>query len=244
MQSAGGLITTLRDMGTWLEANINDGRLNAKQVLPASAFQAAHTNYLQLATNARGGKQIGYGLGWEVFVFGNDTMMIHGGGFPGFATSMSFIPSRHIGVAVFANNDWIGGGFADVAAQEAYRVMTDGAFQAMPMERIPQVVAGIRSQIKTELDRRAARPQTLQYPLDAYTGVYENPSIGRLKIEAVNGKLEARLGAAWSAIETFDAAKNQLRIELFGNGEIVNVEMKDGKAVALSFGGNNYARVN
>ena len=242
MQSAGGLITTLRDMGTWLEANINNGRLNGRQVLPASAFEAAHTNYVQLATNARGGKQIGYGLGWEIFTFGNDTMLIHGGGFPGFATSMSFIPSRHIGVAVFANNDWIGGGFVDVAAQEAYRVMTDGAFPAMPMDRVGQAAAGLRGQIKSELERRAARPQALQYPLEAYAGTYENPAMGHLKIEVVNGKLEAHLGAAWSAIETFDAAKNQLRIEMFGQGEVVNVEMEDGKAVTLSFGGNDYRR--
>jgi len=244
MQSAGGLITTLRDMGTWLEANINNGRLNGRQVLPASAFEAAHTNYVQLATNARGGKQIGYGLGWEIFTFGNDTMLIHGGGFPGFATSMSFIPSRHIGVAVFANNDWIGGGFVDVAAQEAYRVMTDGAFPAMPMDRVGQAAAGLRGQIKSELERRAARPQALQYPLEAYAGTYENPAMGHLKIEVVNGKLEAHLGAAWSAIETFDAAKNQLRIEMFGQGEVINVKIVDGKATALEFGGNEYKRVN
>jgi len=31
---------------------------------------------------------------------------------------------------------------------------------------------------------------------------------------------------------------------LFGNGEVVSVEMKDGKAVTLSFGGNDYKRVN
>jgi hypothetical protein len=236
------MITTLRDMGTWLEAHINNGRLNGKQILPASAFEVAHTNYVPMATNSRGARQIGYGLGWEILVFGNDTVMIHGGGFPGFATSMSFIPSRHIGVAVFANNDWIGGGFVDVAAQEAYNILTNGAFPAPPMDQIPQVITRIRGQIKTDLERRAARPQTLQYPLDAYTGTYVNPVIGHLRIEAVNGKLEARLGAAWSPIETFDAAKNQLRIELFGNGEVVNVAMTDGKATKLSFGGNDFVR--
>jgi hypothetical protein len=42
----------------------------------------------------------------------------------------------------------------------------------------------------------------------------------------------------------FDSAANKLRIALFGGGEVVNVEMKDGKAVALSFGGVEYKRVN
>lgn len=62
--------------------------------------------------------------------------------------------------------------------------------------------------------------------------------------DEVNGKLEAHLGAAWSAIEVFDNTKNLLRIALFGNGEVVTVTMADGKATALSFGGNEYRRVN
>jgi CubicO group peptidase (beta-lactamase class C family) len=244
MQSAGGLITTLRDMGTWLEANINNGRIDGKQVLPASAFEAAHTNYVQMSTNSRGGTQIGYALGWQVNVQGNDTILIHGGGFPGFATHMSFVPSRHIGIAVYANNYMNGSGIVDAAAQFAYGVMTNGPMQSPPLESVPAIITRIREQIRGDLQRRAARPQALSFPLDAYTGTYENPAMGRLRIDAVNGKLEAHLGAAWSAIETFDATKNQLRIELFGSGQVVDVAMQDGKAVALSFGGNEYKRVN
>jgi hypothetical protein len=60
----------------------------------------------------------------------------------------------------------------------------------------------------------------------------------------VNGKLEANLGAAWSAVEVYDNTRNLLRIALFGGGQVVNVEMKDGKAAALSFSGAEFRRVN
>jgi hypothetical protein len=43
-------------------------------------------------------------------------------------------------------------------------------------------------------------------------------------------------------IEVFDNTANKLRIALFGGGEVVSVEMKDGKAVALSFGGSEFRR--
>src|SRR6185295_6414575 len=33
MQSAGGLMTTPADMGRWLEAHINEGRIDGKQIL-------------------------------------------------------------------------------------------------------------------------------------------------------------------------------------------------------------------
>ena len=68
--------------------------------------------------------------------------------------------------------------------------------------------------------------------------------MGHLRIDVVNGKLEGHLGAAWSAVEVFDNTKNLLRVDFFGNGQVVNVEMKDGKAVGLSFSGNDFKRVN
>ena len=112
------------------------------------------------------------------------------------------------------------------------------------MEQAPAMINQAREGAKADLQRRASRPQQLQFPLSAYTGVYENPVMGRLRLDEVNGKLEAHLGAAWSAVEVFDNTKNLLRIALFGNGEVVNVQMENGKAVALSFGGNEYKRVN
>jgi hypothetical protein len=66
---------------------------------------------------------------------------------------------------------------------------------------------------------------------------------GRLQLNAVNGKLEACMGAAWSAVEVFDAAKNQLRVGLFGSGDVVNVAMVDGKARALTISGRTFQRV-
>jgi CubicO group peptidase (beta-lactamase class C family) len=245
MQSAGGLITTLRDMGTWLEAHINNGRIDARQVLPAAAFAEAHSNLAPMEKKTQTGSQIGYGLGWNINVVGADTVLVHGGGFPGFSTYMSFIPSRKLGVAVFANTDGLGGALTEIGTALVYQALTNGEMKSpFPIDQIEPIITREKDRMNADLKRRAARPQNLPFPLDAYTGVFENPAMGRLRLAQVNGKLEANLGAAWSAIEVYDNTKNQLRIALFGSGEIVAVEMKDGKAVALSFGGSEYKRVN
>lgn len=244
MQSAGGLITTLRDMGTWLEAHVNNGRINGKQVLPASAFEEAHSNLAPFERKTQTGTQIGYGLGWNINIVGSDTVLVHGGGFPGFATYMSFVPDRKLGIAVFANTDGLGGALTEIATALVYQALTNGEMKAaFPIDQIERLLAQDKERMSADMKRRAARPQNLQFPLDAYTGVFENPSMGKLRLSQVNGKLEANLGAAWSAVEVFDNTKNQLRIALFGGGEVVNVEMKDGKAIALSFGGSEYRRV-
>lgn len=244
MQSAGGLITTLRDMGIWLEANINDGRVDGKQVLPASAFAEAHSILAPIKIESRGGTQVGYGFGWNITVSGSDTVLVHGGGFPGFSTHMSFVPGRRIGVAVFANNGELGSGLVDIAAAMVYQTMTGGAMNAPSMEQVTSMVGQMRERMGADMKRRAARSQDLPFPLDAYTGTFENPMMGHMRIDAVNGKLEAHLGPAWSAVEVFDNTKNLLRIDFFGGGEVVSVEMKDGKAVGLSFSGNEFKRVN
>ena len=245
MQSAGGLITTLRDMSQWLEAHVNNGRINGKQVLPASAFVEAHSNLAPFERKTQTGTQIGYGLGWNINIVGTDTVFVHGGGFPGFSTYMSFVPSRKIGIAVFANTDGLGGALTEIGTALVYQAITNGEMKSQfSLDQLASIIGQEKERMTADLKRRAARPQNLQFPLDAYTGVFENPAMGKLRLTQVNGKLEANLGAAWSAVEVFDNTNNKLRFALFGNGEVVSVEMKDGKAVALSFGGSEYKRVN
>jgi CubicO group peptidase (beta-lactamase class C family) len=241
MQSAGGLVTTLTDMATWLEANIHDGRLNGRQAIPAAVFQEAHRVSAPFNANVRGLKQIGYALGWNVMVRGEDTLYVHGGGFPGFTTHMSFMPGTRIGVALFANNSELGP-VTDIAGMEIYRILLGGAVTSESMASLTNILNNGRQGLTNDRQRRAARPQTLPHPLSAYAGTFVNQQYGRLVVTEVNGKLEAKLGAAWSAIEVYDHTKNQLRIEIFGEGEIVNVEMVDGRAVAWEFGGLRFTR--
>ena len=240
MQSAGGLVTTLEDMGKWLELHINNGKLNGKQIVPAAAVQEAHK--LQAAVRGNEGpyRRLGYGLGWNISLNGNDTVLVHGGGFPGFTTHMSFSPNKRVGVAVFANT---GSGFPEAVALEVYRVLNgEGVITDASLEMWRGLLEKDKQSVAADLARRAARPQTLPFPLEAYAGDYDNDLYGRLQIRLVNGKLEARLGNAWSVVEVFDNTKNRLRVELFGGGQVMDVEMKDDRAVAMNLAGTVFRR--
>jgi hypothetical protein len=128
-------------------------------------------------------------------------------------------------------------------ATRIYRVLLgEGTISADSMALVRQQIDRARANVLADLNRRAPRPQNLPFPLEAYAGTYDNPVIGRLELSLVNGKLEARMGAAWSRVEVYDNTKNQLRVELFGNGEVVNVEMKDGKAETLTISGTKFTR--
>jgi CubicO group peptidase (beta-lactamase class C family) len=243
MQSAGGLVTTAADMGRWLEMHIGNGRVDGQQVIPAAAVAETHKTQATFSQNTQGLHFVGYGFGWQIALLGNDTLLMHGGGFPGFATHMSFIPGRRVGVAVMANNGELGPRFVPLVAQQIYRTLTTGEMISDDSLRaIRSQLEQTRSNIAADLARRAARPQSLPHPLGAYAGAYENPAFGRLELRVMNGKLEARMGAAWSAVEAYDASKNHLRLELFGTGEVAAVKMRKGVAETIEFGGMKFKR--
>jgi CubicO group peptidase (beta-lactamase class C family) len=244
MQSAGGLLTTLGDMGTWLELQLNDGRIDGRQVVPRAAVRESHKMQTAAQGRARPWQQFGYGLGWQLALRGSDTLFVHGGGFAGYATHMSFLPSASAGVSVMANNSEIGGGIVDLLASAIYDVLQGRP----PVTRDSMAVLATfiqkgREGMAVELARRAARPQTLPYPLSSYVGTYRNATLGTVQILETSGRLEARFGAAWSGVETYDATKNQLRVEPFGSGEVVTVTMAGGRAATLRMGPLLFTRV-
>ena len=244
MQSAGGLITTALDMGRWLEAQINGGRLDGRQILPAAAVAETHRIQARVQGSTRGTRSLGYGLGWRIGLLGSDTLLAHNGGFIGFATHMSFMPEHRIGVAVMANEGQLGASFTDMMAYAIYDVLR-GRPGSSPdsLAALQRQVQRARARIAATRLRSESRPQRLRHPVTAYAGRYFSPVMGHLELQVANGRLEARMGAARSAVDLFDRRKNQLRLELFGSPVVATVEMRGGRAQAITMSKLTYRRV-
>ena len=244
MQAAGGLVSTTADMARWLEAHINEGVVDGRRIFPASAVAETHRRQATLRSEVRGLALNGYGFGWQIGTLGADTILAHGGGFLGFSTSMSFMPQRRIGVIVMTNENGTGSALAELAARAVYSQLINGAqFSSDSLARIRAEAASARERIAADRSRRAARPQTLPFPLEAYAGAYENELYGRLVFSVVNGKLEVRAGEAWSAVEVFDGAQNALRVELTGSGTVARFTFDGSRAVAVEVSGVRFRRV-
>lgn len=242
MQAAGGLVSSARDMARWLQLQLNAGLLDGRQVIPAAAIAESQRIQAQTSRDQRGLRQIGYALGWQVLLRGNDTLLVHGGGFTGFATHVSFSLRRQVGVVVMANENSLGGALVDIVARNVYAHLLGAAEGAdIPPDMDAQITRA-RQGIAADRARRAGRSQVLPYPLAAYAGTYENPSYGTITLRVVGDKLEAEAGAARSKVEVYDATKNQLRVELSGSGSVMPVEMRDGRAETLTVSGQTFTR--
>ena len=100
-----------------------------------------------------------------------------------------------------------------------------------------------RKRIGQDKARRAARSQTLPNPLSAYTGTYENPELGRMTWQLVNGKLEVSMGLLWSSVEVYNSEENKFRLELTGRGEVVGFSFSSGQAQSLTYRKQTFVRV-
>jgi CubicO group peptidase (beta-lactamase class C family) len=237
-------VSTAADMARWLEAHINGGVVDGRRVFSASAIAETHRRQATFRREVRGLVVNGYGFGWQIATLGTDTILTHGGGFLGFSTSMSFMPQRRIGVVVMTNDNGTGSALAELAARAVYgHLVTGQGLSSDSLARLRTEAATARERIAADRARRAARPQTLPYPLDVYAGTYENDLYGRVVFSVVNGKLEARAGQAWTPVEVYDGANNALRVELTGSGEVARFKIENGRAVSFEVGGITFRRV-
>jgi CubicO group peptidase (beta-lactamase class C family) len=121
MQAAGGIFTSISDLGRWLSVNMNNGRLNGKQVIPAEVMQRVHTGYVDTIRDeppfTGSGK---YGLGWQIGKYRDENVIYHHGGYSGWSSHVSYMPNRKIGVAVMINESTAGGRIGHLLATYAY----------------------------------------------------------------------------------------------------------------------------
>ena len=247
MQAAGGVIASIADLARYVTVFMDGGMLDGRRVFPADVI--AETQKVHAKLSARSGdiERTGYGLGWNFGTLDGETVVHHGGGFPGFSAYLSFIPTRRIGVVV-AGNGVFSPQVQDVVTAYAYALLTDNKAAIARVQQnislMPARAAENRKSIAADRARRAARPQTTALPLSAFVGRYANDVFGTLDVSLRDGRIYARNGVLESVAEVFDGAKNALRVELTpGTGGVLEFHATDERITAVSFTGARLERV-
>ncbi len=243
MHAAGGHESTARDLARWIEAHLDRGQIDGRQVFPAEVIAESHR--LEAVQDRAFGpyQRYGWGFGWDLATYEGDTLVSRFGSFYGaYRSHVSFMPQRGVGVVVLVNNGASGSTLADLVATYLYDRLLEkpGAEEkwSKTLAGVPAQAEMMRKKMAEDRARRAARPQTLPHPVAAYAGEFESPELGRMRWNVKDGKLEVTMGALWSPVETYDATKNQVRVELTGGGEVISFEFDGSKAVALTY--NNF----
>ena len=250
MQAAGGHFMSISDLGRWLNLNMNGGKLDGKQVIPADLLDLVHTGYTQSTRNEPPFSGDGeYGLGWQIGKYRAEKVIYHHGGYPGYRSHVSYMPDKRIAVGVLVNNDLAGGRVADMLAAYAYDLWLGTpnleADYAKQLQEFADLYARRKQGTMAEAAARAKRTSQLTEPLSAYVGKYTHDLLGTVEITAEGNSLAVRMGNMYSVYTPF-TEKDTIRVVMQpgGNGEVIGfIKDASGKFTSMRFGGQTFTKV-
>lgn len=243
MHSAGGLVTTAHDAARWLQLQLNEGRLDGRQVLPSTVIHETHRARVTAQDAGRPpfGTD-GCGLGWLVGTYAGETVRHHSGGYPGFRSLMVFLPESRLGVAIFVNEASIGMRLPDALAAWIidWWLQSDGA-QVDLVADLTALRDRFTTGIAADFQKRAERPWQLTLAKDAYLGRYTSPELGTLTVSKDGDYLVASLGLLQAVAEPFKRV-DTMRVEFIPNrGEVLEFIVANGRVLAVIYEGVRFS---
>lgn len=96
---AGSVNSTIDDMLPWLQLWINEGIHNGNRLLSENSFQTITSPKIMLSkTSAES-----YGFGWQIETDNGKKVLSHGGGMPGYKSTVIIIPADKSGLVILTN---------------------------------------------------------------------------------------------------------------------------------------------
>jgi CubicO group peptidase (beta-lactamase class C family) len=255
LHAAGGHFATARDLARFVAAHASGGMLDGRRVFPAAPIESTHETHATQDREFGPFHRFGWGYGWDLGTWEGRTIVHRFGSFAGYRSHMSFEPRTGIGVVVLVNGGSPASPASDLVATYVYDRLLRSAdtagrvdFEAGYERRLAELEvrrATAERETAAALETRRSRQAPLSHPLEAWAGTYASPRLGTMTWRVADGRLEVAMGVARSGAEVYDAAKDELRVELTGGGSVAAFEFPatGGRATALVIEGERFERV-
>lgn len=191
---AGGVNTTARDLGQWLQFLLGDGTWNGTRLLGPQVINATRNPQMVTPTAyfAPDAVLAAYGLGWFLNDYHGTLIVQHGGNGEGWTSMVWLQPSQKLGVAVVTNmnNSMMPWAMA-YAVADAYagRPARDWSAHYQAAERARDAAQAKQMPVAVEGAVDAAQ----------WSATYTSPVYGVLRIVESEGRLELQYGPALRA---------------------------------------------
>ena len=248
MHSAGGMVTSATDMAQMVLAQLGQGKINGKQVLPASVVRQSQTQQIKGQGKFDEFVRDGYAWGWFTGDYKGQRMLHHLGGFAGTHALVSFMPEKNIGVVILNNEGYLSRRMTGVASSIAYGILLgdsnvekeaeEGLKQIESfVEKFPKMLAGHTHKLN-------ARPWKLSNPKSDYTGTYQHSLLGNIEVELdESGVFNYSWGQLKSKATAF-TKQDSMRVELIMfSGYPVQFNLADRLVSSLTYDGNTFIKI-
>ncbi|MCB1012273.1 MAG: serine hydrolase [Microthrixaceae bacterium] len=187
---AGGVSSTVEDLGRWAVLQLANGSLDGEQLIEGESLDVTHTPHITKSQAVGDSPASSYGLGWNASEGSFGLEWSHSGAFStGAATTVKLLPDSDLGIVVLTNAAPIGAA-EEIADRFLDEMVADGNTEdwaALWGERMGGLY-GEQSELPgTPGDDPA-------HELSVYEGTYANDYVGDVTIVARDGSLVALMG--------------------------------------------------
>lgn len=204
ISAAGSIHASVSEMTRWVRFQLGDGALAGTRLLQSNTLKEMHTPQivLRLDTVQRiaypDTKFLSYGLGWFIHDHKGRLMYSHTGGLEGFRARVVLVPEEKLGI-IFLMNSGVGSSYAS-----AHFVVTNQILDMLWRQAgrdwnayFLAEWAKMDQSDKAELKRRIQSPfqgTKPSHPLQAYAGMYEDPTYGQVQVAVKHDTLVLEWG--------------------------------------------------
>lgn len=193
MGPSASINSCVADMKFWLMLQLNMGKLNDKQIIPAPVLMEARKSNIVVndvySKNFKTKHFSTYGLGWSQYDYEGRRVIEHSGGANGFVTKTEFIPEEQLGVIVYTNSDE--NSLYDALCKQVIEAYLNVSYRNVSELYFDGSKKGKEEREKEwkEIRDTIAQKQPTPVPLNAYVGRYKNELYGMVEIKLIKGKL-------------------------------------------------------
>jgi len=192
--SAGSVWSSVADMSKWMRFVLDSGRVGNRRLISQATFReivtpqiaADQETYPNLALSKP--NFFSYGLGWFIEDYAGQQVWMHTGSINGLCAIIGLLPNEKLGVYVLENLDHA----------ELRHGLMYSAFDLYNGGPSRDWSAELRAFFKAPASaaRTAAGPHVVTeptLPLDRYTGTFADSAYGEVKVNLVDGALNAAI---------------------------------------------------
>lgn len=211
MHAAGGTASNVVDLLRWLEANLEGGRIDGREVLPPRALRQAHAPQIQYDWQYGRYRRFAHGLGIHNSDLDGELVLHHFGG----PIHLSFAPEHRLGLVLLsAGPDSTG--FVHGLAASLYDLLLDKEDAA---QNLTESLSQASTRLEERLERRrrrdaelSARRAPIARAADLYSGTYVSDRLGTLTVTDTGDALAVEYGVLRLPLESLEKDAFLVRI--------------------------------
>jgi CubicO group peptidase (beta-lactamase class C family) len=182
---AGGINANVIDMAKWVRLQLGQGKFEGKQLVSPKNLEYLHIPKTVIGPMA--GAMSFYCEGWVLSERRPYPLIWHTGGTTGNNTIVALVPQAHVGLIMLAN---LNSGLPFDLTWTFY----DCFFGNPPKDWRQIIKEKEAGEQKAKSALKPPAPPAPPLPLERYTGVYQNPVYGQIRIAAADKALTATCG--------------------------------------------------